>query len=291
MSRAARTRALTRRSGIPTQAADALPAALLVRRRRQPDLLDGQSSRDQPADGRDRVACLHRQHRAGQRQHHERHVHQRLGASSDQSGGGRQRRLVLRHAGRLMGATLGFAWDVFGDGKTAVRASGGIFYNFINRSQDRHNGGAMFSRTRTVRNGVFAVVTAAGRAPIRGKPGAAIAGRLIQEGGSALHGLQIPQGTSSRRRTIRPTWPSSATSASTRSPKSLGDEHRPEFLAGQDDQQHPAVHHQLVCECEPEQPVQQRAISANFLRRDYPGMGSLSYLQPRKTSWTTTRCR
>ena len=27
------------------------------------------------------------------------------------------------------------AWDVFGDGKTAIRAAGGIFYNFINRSQ------------------------------------------------------------------------------------------------------------------------------------------------------------
>ena len=27
---------------------------------------------------------------------------------------------------------VGLAWDVFGDGKTAVRASGGIFYNFVN---------------------------------------------------------------------------------------------------------------------------------------------------------------
>ncbi len=32
---------------------------------------------------------------------------------------------------------VGLAWDVFGDGKTAVRASTGVFYNFVNQGQYR----------------------------------------------------------------------------------------------------------------------------------------------------------
>ena len=50
------------------------------------------------------------------------------------------------------GPRAGFAWDLTGNGKTAVRASGGIFYNFINRSQYLYNGGALIARTRTILN-------------------------------------------------------------------------------------------------------------------------------------------
>jgi hypothetical protein len=52
------------------------------------------------------------------------------------------------------------AWDVFGDGTTAIRASGGIFYNFINRSQYRWDGGVLISRNRQVLNATFADVAA-----------------------------------------------------------------------------------------------------------------------------------
>ena len=47
---------------------------------------------------------------------------------------------------------VGIAWDVTGDQKTAIRASGGIFYNFINRSQYLYNGGPLVSQVRSVLN-------------------------------------------------------------------------------------------------------------------------------------------
>ena len=47
---------------------------------------------------------------------------------------------------------FGIAWDVTGDQKTAIRASGGIFYNFINRSQYLYNGGPLVSQVRSVLN-------------------------------------------------------------------------------------------------------------------------------------------
>ncbi|MCC7010828.1 MAG: TonB-dependent receptor [Acidobacteria bacterium] len=45
----------------------------------------------------------------------------------------------------------GFAWDVFGDGSTALRASGGIFYNFV-AGLYPFNGGPLVTRVRTIRN-------------------------------------------------------------------------------------------------------------------------------------------
>ena len=56
------------------------------------------------------------------------------------------------------GPRVGMAWDVFGDGKTAIRASGGVFYNFINRSQYRWDGGVLISRNRQILNATFADV-------------------------------------------------------------------------------------------------------------------------------------
>ncbi len=50
---------------------------------------------------------------------------------------------------------VGFAWDVFGDGKTAIRASTGVFYNFV-AGLYPFNGGALVSRTRTIRNATIA---------------------------------------------------------------------------------------------------------------------------------------
>ena len=54
---------------------------------------------------------------------------------------------------------IGMAWDVFGDGTTAIRASGGVFYNFINRAQYQFNGGALISNSQVVRNATLDDIT------------------------------------------------------------------------------------------------------------------------------------
>ena len=47
---------------------------------------------------------------------------------------------------------IGVAWDLTGDGKTAIRAAGGIFYNFINRSQYLWGEGPLISQDKVILN-------------------------------------------------------------------------------------------------------------------------------------------
>jgi hypothetical protein len=50
------------------------------------------------------------------------------------------------------GPRLGIAWDVTGDGKTAIRAAGGIFYNFLNQGQYAFDGGPLITQDKIIRN-------------------------------------------------------------------------------------------------------------------------------------------
>jgi hypothetical protein len=48
------------------------------------------------------------------------------------------------------GPRAGFAWDIFGDGKTALRGATGVFYNLYNRSNYGFNGGPLISIQRQI---------------------------------------------------------------------------------------------------------------------------------------------
>jgi hypothetical protein len=59
------------------------------------------------------------------------------------------------------GPRVGFAWDVTGDGKTALRAAGGIFYNFLNQGQYLYDGSSpLIAQENVVRNATLDDVAA-----------------------------------------------------------------------------------------------------------------------------------
>ena len=156
-----------------------------------------------------------------------------------------------------------------------------MFYNFINRSQYDFNGGAMISRTRTVRNDSIDSVTAlaaAGTQFAESPQGSAlVSGRPI-----TLYGNQIPQTRFQ---------PETNYQANVAFQRDIGFNTVAEIayvtnigrhnFRTKDTNNIPLVQADgsvVYPYADPANLFRNEPISANFLRRDYPGMGSISYL-------------
>jgi Carboxypeptidase regulatory-like domain len=93
------------------------------------------------------------------------------------------------------GPRVGIAWDVTGDGKTAIRAAGGIFYNFLNQGQYLYDGSSpLIARENVVRNATLDDVTAFAQAGTTSFSETPQQGNLPAHYPLIVHGNQAPQG-------------------------------------------------------------------------------------------------
>jgi hypothetical protein len=171
------------------------------------------------------------------------------------------------------GPRTGFAWDVFGDGKTAFRASGGMFYNFINRSQYLYGGGPLIARDKVIRNATIDDVTAFAKA------GTVFAespqtGNLPAGFPLPLHGNQMPQGKLQPEKNYQ---------GNVAFQREIGFNTTAEVAWVGNFGRHfwrikTANNIPLYAYANPANLFRNEPIDANFLRRDYPGMGPIRYL-------------
>src|SRR2546425_1721496 len=171
------------------------------------------------------------------------------------------------------GPRAGMAWDVFGDGRTAIRASGGIFYNFINRSQYLYSGGPLIASDKVVRNATLDDVTAFASAGTQFAESPQTA-NLPAGAPLLLHGNQMPQGK------LQPEKNYQANIAFQRdigfrtvAQAALVGHFGRHFWRIKTGNNIPIYAYGDAANLFRNEPI-----SANFLRRDYPGMGNTRYL-------------
>ncbi|HZL95920.1 MAG TPA: TonB-dependent receptor, partial [Vicinamibacterales bacterium] len=167
---------------------------------------------------------------------------------------------------------VGLAWDVFGDGKTAVRASTGVFYNFVNRSSYGFSGGALVSRVRTVTNSTLNDLASA-----------VAAGNFVESPqntrippgfGLPIHGQQIPQGELEPERNYH---------VNLAVQRDIGFNTVAEVAyvsnIGRKYWRNKTVNNVPInAYADPNNLFNGEAVAENLLRRDFPGVGSISYL-------------
>jgi hypothetical protein len=167
---------------------------------------------------------------------------------------------------------IGLAWDVFGDGKTAVRASTGVFYNFVNRSSYGFSGGALVSSVRSIRNSTISdLATAAAGGTFVESPQNT---RIPPGFGLPLHGNQLPQGELEPERNYH---------VNLAFQRDIGFNTVAEVAyvsnIGRKYWRNKTVNNvPLNAYADPNNLFNREAIAANFLRRDWSGVGSVGYL-------------
>ena len=167
---------------------------------------------------------------------------------------------------------VGLAWDVFGDGKTAVRASTGVFYNFVNIGQYVYNGGALISRQRVIRNSTLddmaAVIASGSFAESPQTVGLPAGFPISQPGQTMAQGELEPE----RNYHVNLAFQRDIGFNTVAEVAYVGNFGR-KYWRSKTTNNIP-----INAYADPKNLFNNQAIAANFLRRDYPGVGQVNYV-------------